>query len=562
MADDPIDLRSVNWSQGMFLTPDHFLRQERYFDSALLWLLHYALPSAGIVGGGPRVESADRGAARFDPVVDVEDSGDTLKISVTQCRAVTPGGAIIEIAPDSQLTASFPRRELETAIELGVYIVCRPHDKQPADGIDDPINPQMQAVRRARCQIKVDLQADEVVWSVLVIRLRRADRGLRFERVGDFIPPCAFMTSHSELMHAFRQLNERVTIIADHYSALHRAIVDFVAIARARSLAIDQDLETLSFVRSMVLTLEECAYGILDPLQPPKQFFQQLNRLVRNSALFLSLSPPTREYFRLLGEIGETEFVAMLEQEGEVLEMNRRGALDVDLRLEVQKNWTALERLDRLEQALEGRYMDYRISPSLESINFVFDRTSGDPVLYKSVAKPARPQAHGQEMTFVFAPLRLEAREQYRLILVGDRQARFANGDTLTVELLINHGEGYDRGTQYRSSDYEVDGQRNFAVDFSAPEDVVTINDVRVTLRSSQPIRSAILYVRARLMAAGAFRPAVSTPSPKQVRPEQRGDWSAPAPTDVSSGRQGSRLSDGGRSTTPSPPPGPRKRLS
>src|SRR5262249_46546197 len=157
-----------------------------------------------------------------------------------------------------------------------------------------------------------------------------------------------------------------------------------------------------------------------------------------------------------------------------------------------------------LEQALEGKYMDYRISPSLESINFVFDRTSGDPVLYRSVATPARPMAHGQEITFVFAPLRLEARESYRLILVGDPKARFVPGDRLTAELRINPGEGYDHKPDYSTVSYEIEGQRNFAIDFNAPTDVVTINDLRVSLRSAQPIRSAILYVRGRFFAASA----------------------------------------------------------
>ena len=60
-------------------------------------------------------------------------------------------------------------------------------------------------------------------------------------------------------------------------------------------------VETLTFVSRMVMTLEECAYRIIDPSQPPRQFFQQMNQLIRSAALFLSLSPPTREYFRFFG---------------------------------------------------------------------------------------------------------------------------------------------------------------------------------------------------------------------------------------------------------------------
>jgi hypothetical protein len=552
MPDDIIDLRSVNWSQGMFLTPDHFVRQERYFDSALLWAVRYATATAGLIGGGPRVNPSERGAASFDPIVDVDDSGDALKIAVTQCRGMTAGGAFVEVEPMNGLTASFPKRELEGVLELGVFVLARPHDKEPDDAIEDAINPQLQTGKRLRYRISLDPSADERLWSLMLIRVRRAEKGLRFERVPGFIPPCAFMSSQSDLMHSFRQLNERVAAIADHYSALHRSIVDFVAVARARQLNVEQDLEALSFVSRMVVTLEECAYRILDPLQPPKQFFQETNQLIRSAALFLSLSPPTKEYFRLLGEIGETEFVSMLEQEGEALEMGRRWSLDDDLGLEAQKVARALDRLDRLEQALEGKYMDYRISPSLESINFVFDRTSGDPVLYKSVAKPARPQAQGQEVTFVFAPLRLEARELYRLILVGDRQAKFVAGDSLTTELRINPGEGYSHKPEYRTSQYEVDGQRNFAVDFNVPEDVVNINDLRVSLRSSQPIRSAILYVRARLMVA----PRGVPPPPPLPRPQEPPRYDRPV------GRGPAPPPRVSRDQVDPPPAPPKRRLS
>src|SRR5208282_3056556 len=55
-----LDLNSVNWEHGMLLTPDHFVRQERYFDSSLLWILRYATNSYGLVGGGPRLPEDER----------------------------------------------------------------------------------------------------------------------------------------------------------------------------------------------------------------------------------------------------------------------------------------------------------------------------------------------------------------------------------------------------------------------------------------------------------------------------------------------------------------------
>lgn len=546
MIDDDVDLRSVNWSQGMFLTPDHFLRQERYVDSLFLWLLRYGLATHGLLGGGPRVDPAERGAPRFDPVVEIDDTGEVLKITVTQCRGITPGGMLIDVQPSHALNTTVTKRELEGAADVGVYVVAQPHGKEVDDSLEDPVNPQLQLARRLRYTIRLDVRADEAPASLILTRLRRAEKGLRFERALNFIPPCAFMIGHSSLMHSFRQLNELVASIADHYSALHRAIVDFIGVARSRNINVDQDSETLAFVSRMVTILDACAYEILDPLQPPKRFFAELTRLVRSSALFLSLSPPTREYFRLLAEIGEVEFVSMLQQESEALEMGRGFAVHDDLSVEVQKAVRALERIDRLEQALEGKYMDYRLSPSLESNNFVFDRTVGDPVLYRSVASPARPQAHGQEITFVFAPLRLEARESYRLILVGDRKARFVPGDRLTAELRINPGGGYDQKPEYPTVGYEIDDQRNFAIDFNAPADVPMINDLRVSLRSAQPIRSAILYVRARLLAPAAPAPAPPPLPLRDIAVAPRTDRSAARIQESTTSRRPGRLQESG----------------
>ena len=80
-------------------------------------------------------------------------------------------------------------------LDLGVYVVARPHDKEADDSVEDPVNPQMQLGRRPRYSIRLDVQADEVAASLLLARLRRAEKGLRFERALSFIPPCAFMSA-------------------------------------------------------------------------------------------------------------------------------------------------------------------------------------------------------------------------------------------------------------------------------------------------------------------------------------------------------------------------------
>ena len=81
MNSGDIVLNSVNWEHGMLLTPEHFLRQERYFDSALLWALRYTTNVFGLVGGGARLPESERGAVRHDPIVTVSEDQDAVSVS-------------------------------------------------------------------------------------------------------------------------------------------------------------------------------------------------------------------------------------------------------------------------------------------------------------------------------------------------------------------------------------------------------------------------------------------------------------------------------------------------
>ena len=57
----PPNLRSVNWEHGMLLTPEHFLRQERYLESLVAWGTRFLTTGAGLVGGGVRHPESDLG---------------------------------------------------------------------------------------------------------------------------------------------------------------------------------------------------------------------------------------------------------------------------------------------------------------------------------------------------------------------------------------------------------------------------------------------------------------------------------------------------------------------
>lgn len=516
MNSDDIKLGSVNWEHGMLLTPDHFLRQERYLDSALLWMLRYATNAFGLVGGGPRLPEQERGAVRHDPIVVLDEDAESLRISVTQCRGLTPSGSIIDVAAEYPLQCRIPKAELEGVAESPVYIICAPHEKEVVDGEQDQFNPQMKTERRPSYRVSLQVTADQAPYSMVVARVRRQRYGAGYEKDAEFIPACTAMCSYSELISAWRKIVDRVNLLSERCTALHQAMREFLVLFTERGIETEGDTETMRFVDRMVAALQDCRYEILDPVQPPQKFFIALRRFFHTAATYLELTPSVQQYFDTLKETGETEFIAPLEQQKQLLNAMPRWDVQSDLGIEVRSALQALDALHRLERALEGKYIDFHISPSLEAMNFIFDR--GGKVLYRLAAKPARVQGVGDELTIYFSQLRLEGRDKYRLILVGEQEARFEKGSKIAVEIRINEGSGFRRQPVILSCEVKDSDHHNFEFDFDAP-DVPTITDLKVGLQAHLPIRTALMFIRHRFYAGRAQeapRAVEATPLPPE----------------------------------------------
>src|SRR5215475_8331946 len=164
---DEIKLSSVNWQHGMLLSPQHFVRQEEYIDALVLWTLRYMSPAYGLVGGGPRLLESERGAVRHDPIVILDEDEETIGISITQARGITPDGRIIEIQPDHPLNQRFAKSGLAGVAESNVYVVCA-DQKDVVDGKEDEFNPQMKTERRPAYRISLQLEPREAAESISV----------------------------------------------------------------------------------------------------------------------------------------------------------------------------------------------------------------------------------------------------------------------------------------------------------------------------------------------------------------------------------------------------------
>ena len=519
MNPDDVRHNAVNWEFGMLVAPEHFLRQERFYEASMLWMLRYAHDGFGLIGGGPRLPESEFGAMRHDPIVTLSEDEHTLRITVTQCRGLTMAGTPVEIAPDYPLHRVFHKADLEGVSEARVYIVALPHSYTVLDGPRDEHNPQMQTERVRDYRLTLQPHGEQAQHAMAVSRLRRFENSIAYEQDASFIPPCTNLTAFSELCAAWRRIVEQLSSLSSRFIELHRAMQEYIELTRERGIDVGIDRDTLEFVKRIIPAIETCLYGCLNPVQPPAQFFGSLRMFLQGAAVSLDLSPPVQQYFDALKNAGETEFAPLLEQQKQLLRSSRRWRIEDDLGVEVRYAQQSLRSLQTLERALEGKYIDFRVSPTLDTMNFVFDR--GGSALYKLAAKPARLQGFGDEMAFHFAGIRLEGREKYRMILTAELEHEYAADTRVPVEIRINEGSGSRRAPLHGVAQVRFAGQKNVEFDFDAP-DIATVTDLRVSVPSRFNIRTALLFVRHRFYAQELDRPStVAQPMDTSLRTSQ-----------------------------------------
>ena len=494
-----LQLRSVNWEHGMLLTPDHFLRQEQYLEALHAWSMHYILQGSGLVGGGVRLPEADLGTVRNDPEVSLHETAEYLDISINRARGVTPAGSIVDVESAGTISTRYDRSELAGIAEASIFVILDPRSREKRNGTPDSFNPQMRTERVSSYRVALQVTAAERAQSIVVGRLRRPATGMAFEADPEFIPACISVAAHSELMSGTRRILDATNRLASGYAELHRAMREFMLIFTERGLETEVDRDSMAFAERMVLELQDTAYALLDRTQSPQQFFGRVRRMLHSAAIYFDLAEGMQQYYDTLRETGESELLGLIELQKHTLQMGRTLQLEEDLGMEVRKALRSLNGLEKLERALEGKYIDFRKSASLESTNFIFDR--GGKALYKLAARASRVQGVADEMTIFFSNLRLEGRDRYRLILVGDRATPWLKGTSIGAEVKINEGSGFRRESYILTGNVKLDEQYNIEFDFEAP-DVPTITDVRVTVPAYHTVRTALLFMRHRFYAS------------------------------------------------------------
>jgi hypothetical protein len=492
--DDVARLKSINWTTGMLLSPEHFRRQDAYFDETIGWLLRYCLPGVGLVGGGIRVPTGERGLGKFDPRVDIYDDGQTLRVTVLEARGLTMLGELVDIGQGNAIRIETAKSNLAGFTELLVFVVhTGDREEDPASVGYDQANPTQAAYRRAQYYVKLGIDAETLPHAVCVGRVRRVSESLGFEFDGRFIPACSTLLGHSSLFAAWQRTHAEVVALSQQYAELHRQTAQYAEQIARRGVDPRHDRDILSFVERAVLALDHCAYETSEPTITPDQFFREIERAGRRIALGLDLSESTRLYFSELGQ-ADASYGALLEEERDLLVRPREVDRVVDLAVAVGRAEMTLLRLRRLVEALEARYTDFRVNRSVESLRFLLDGEGEQ--FFLSVATPGHPQRDLETLTFVFGQLSLASRQRYRLVFLGERDVSpWQPGDRFRADLRINPAQN-DARPMSREVVCVLPGQRNFAVDFEPGDDIASMSGLQVTVQPGTRIRGCILYQR------------------------------------------------------------------
>jgi hypothetical protein len=508
-------LKSVNWVSGMLLTPEHFIAQDQYIADTFGWLLRHCIPATGLVGAGVRMNPAERGLSAHDPRFEVHDDGRTVSVTVLQARGVTGAGDPVDVVAAAPVRGESAKSDLAGAKELFIYVVRLDDRVEDASSVGlNAANPAMAAFRRPHYEARFGVPAELLPHTLVVGRIRRASESLAFERDSRFVPACATMMAHSELFAGWTRIQSDIGLLAGSFGELQRAVGRYAEQVAQRGVDSRPDTDVLAFTERAVLGLDHCASEIGDPTMTPQAFFEQVERAGRRVALALDLSSSTQSYFQTLAG-ADASYNDLLEEERGMLASRRELSAREDLRQSLGRAEDTLRRIRRVVEALEGKYVDYRINRAVDAVKFLLDR-QGDQ-FYAAVATPGHPQRDGNLVTFVFNQLALTGRHEYRLVLLGDPEgvSGWQMGDELQVDLRIN-ADGAPGRPISRVAACEIPGQRNFGISFETPADVATIAGVSAQVQPAHRVRGAILFQR-RLGLVGNTAPPGSGVAPARV---------------------------------------------
>lgn len=154
----------VNWVDGMKVSDRHFIQQEQSFtdrlrDYAAIGITNF---NYGLLLPAPGMRSSLEFTFQAD-------QAKLIRVKVSECRAITPAGARIEISSRDSKALQFFHKEIETdykiksvtASKLDIVIVVNPFVRVPSGSADPEETPTRSPFTLPECRLEI-IPSDQI----------------------------------------------------------------------------------------------------------------------------------------------------------------------------------------------------------------------------------------------------------------------------------------------------------------------------------------------------------------------------------------------------------------
>ena len=323
----PLTHYPVNWVDGMKISRRHFAEADNFTTDHLrdATALHLRPDCYGLL---PTTD--ELGGPAFELLLSV-DAQNEVQARLTQCRAVTSGGARVEITTSSSpLTARTNLVQLlntfglpaSEGLRFSVMLTVNPFERVPVGTpAPDELPPRHPHTRPAYALSFVPTQqlnsAVSGAFALEVGELLLSNGDLR--SVGHFIPPSTALTSHPGLLQALHQLDHQLTELeTDAFKIIHK-----IKLRTDKSNALADLVRGLAEHTVFALAQQLTTLRLMAPAQPPIYLLDALLRVAKQ----LKTSLET------LTEAEREELLRYFEQWSETLPATLMGALNTAVTL-------------------------------------------------------------------------------------------------------------------------------------------------------------------------------------------------------------------------------------
>ena len=282
---------TVNWASGMKMSKNHFLQLESWMIDSFRDLsctnltdFNYGL-----------LPSTDEENSSFKVFINLEHAL-KIQVKVLSCRALTRGGARIEITPFTSKSLNLDSSIFEVAYDLqnapnqqyDIILAINPFQRVPVGDPDPEEHPLRYPFTLPTYSLDVvpTNHINSEAYSSYYISIGRFRVTAGEIQLEKYIPPCASIQSHQDLGAFFYEFERNLSEVKDH-------LITFIKRTRTNNAAYGVNKNILTLAESMLRNLVKYwdEFRLETKSDPPIKLFGHIVRLVRLLSTELSMMP-------------------------------------------------------------------------------------------------------------------------------------------------------------------------------------------------------------------------------------------------------------------------------